>query len=74
VGVVGGAVQGIDDPARPFFAPALGPTALLAQHAVCRESPQEDLPDHPLGSLVDLGDEVHLSLEPDGLFPAEVLA
>jgi len=69
VGVIGGTVQGVDDPAGIALSQA--PPTLLGQHAVTRESPAEHLPDHSLCSLVHLCNEVHLPFVLHSLFSAE---
>src|SRR5215208_284254 len=69
MGVVGGAIQGVHDPAGALLTSELA--SLLGQHPVGREGSQELLPYDPLRLLVDLRDEVHLTLVSDHVFGAE---
>src|SRR5215212_9793992 len=72
VGVVGGAIQGIYDPAGVHL--SYERSSLLGQHSVGGESSEKDLPDHLLCLLVHLRDKVNFTLVPDGVLPAEAFA
>src|SRR5215218_4230640 len=71
VGVVGGAVQGIDDPTGILLAPPLA--TLLRQHSVGGEGAEKDLSYRSLCLLVHLRDELR-PLVPDGVPQAEAFA
>src|SRR5919199_6467179 len=63
MGVVGGAVQGIDDPAGVSL--ALDLATLFGEHPVVREGLLEYLLDRLLGVLVSLRYQVYFSFEFD---------
>ncbi len=72
MGVVGGAVQGVDYPAGVALTLLL--PALLGKQPVVREGLPQDLPNLPLGLFVGLGDEVRLPLVLDPVLPAEAVS
>src|SRR5919112_107857 len=71
VGVVRGAVEGVDDPTGIVLACALA--TLLGEHAVRRIGSKQRLSDDLLGPFVRLGDDIHLALVPHAVVRPETL-